>query len=227
MKTALASVLALVFAGAAQANITITGNGKVTYVPNMAQVHVSVSSEALTAAEAWQKNAEIVKKMFAVLKDYGIEEKDFKTTDLNISPRYHQAKDKPAVLIGYVATYDLQITVRKLDKIGGILDQMVASGANRGMGVSFTHDRLEELMEEARLLAVSNARKRAENTVKAAGGTLGILVSINEGGPFVPHMYRFEHVPMSAGANLPIAGGTQELGTSISLTYTINNGIRS
>jgi uncharacterized protein YggE len=227
MKSAIATLVALVCVTSAQAGITITGNGKVTYVPNMASVYISVSSEALTAAEAWKLNAEKVKKMFAALKELGIDEKDFKTSGLNISPRYHHPKDAPAVLIGYTATYDLVITVRKLDQTGELLDKMADAGANRGMGISFTHDRLEELQEQARLLAVTNARKRAEMYVRAAGGSLGTLVSINEGGAFVPHLHRFEHAPMMAKDSLPIAGGQQDLGTSVTVTYTINNGIQS
>ena len=80
MRTALATLATLVVAGVAQANVSITGHGKVTFVPNMAYVHASVSNDAKTAAEAWQKNEAAVKKIFAALKSLGIQEKDFKTT---------------------------------------------------------------------------------------------------------------------------------------------------
>ena len=69
MRTAIATLTALCMASAARANITISGTGKVSYVPNLAHVHVSVSSDAKTAAEAWKKNSELVQKMFAALKD--------------------------------------------------------------------------------------------------------------------------------------------------------------
>ena len=77
------------------------------------------------------------------------------------------------------------------------------------MGISFTHDRLEELQEQARLLAVTNARKH-EMLVKAAGGSLGTLDSINEGGAYVPHLHRFEHADGRRKDSLPIAGGQQD-----------------
>jgi uncharacterized protein len=223
MKTTLATLAALFLVGAARADVTITGQGKVTYVPNLAYVHATVSTDAKTAAEAWKQNSEVVKKLFLVLKDYGIDEKDFKTAGLNVQPRYTRPKDKEPVLIGYTVTYDLQITMRQLSRLGNLLDALVENGANRGMGISFSHDNLDTLVEEARLAAVADARRRAELYVKTAGGSLGGLVSINEGTPYRPQMYRLDHAPASGEAGLPINAGQQELSTSITVTYGINN----
>ena len=190
MRTALATLATLVVAGVAQANVSITGHGKVTFVPNMAYVHASVSNDAKTAAEAWQKTSDAVKRMFQVLKEFGVDEKDFKTAGLNVSPKYIHPKDQEPVLVGYTVTYDLQITMRQLDRLGAMLDQLVANGANRGMGVSFSHDQLDRLIEDARLAAVKDARDRAERYVKAAGGSLGGLLSISEFQALQPRMYR-------------------------------------
>jgi len=205
--------------------VSITGHGKVTFVPNMAYVHASVSNDAKTAAEAWQKTGDAVKRLFQVLKDFGVDEKDFKTAGLNVSPKYIHPKEKEPILVGYTVTYDLQITMRQLSRLGAMLDQLVANGANRGMGVSFSHDQLDQLIEEARLAAVTDARHRADRYVKAAGGSLGALVSISEFHPFQPKMYRLEHAPASGDAGLPIAGGTQDLNASIVVAYTINNNL--
>src|SRR2546428_730079 len=131
MKTKLATLALLVFTGVASADITMTGNGKITYLPNVAQVSFGVSFDAKTANEAWQANAEIVKKLFQVLQERGIDPKDVKTTGLNISPKYFYPKNKKPQLVGYTVTYNLDITVRKLNELGGTLDALVANGANR------------------------------------------------------------------------------------------------
>jgi uncharacterized protein YggE len=68
MKVLYASLCALVLAGSASANITVTGTGKVSYTPDLAHVTVGASSDGNTAAEAWQKNSELVKKIFESLK---------------------------------------------------------------------------------------------------------------------------------------------------------------
>src|SRR6516162_8828135 len=112
----LSSTLAMLFvAGAASANITVTGDGKITFVPNIGVISAGVSSDAREAADAWKKNAEIVKKLFKVLKEQGLDPKDIKTTGLNISPKYIYPKGKQPQLVGYTVTYNLDITIRKLD----------------------------------------------------------------------------------------------------------------
>ena len=69
MKPILATLSLLLSVGLASADITVTGQGKVTYTPDVGTINAGVVSDGKTAAEAWQKNAEIVQKLFAVLKE--------------------------------------------------------------------------------------------------------------------------------------------------------------
>src|SRR5262249_36505538 len=119
MKTVLSSAAALLLmASPAWANITVTGHGKIKYTPNVSYVTVTASIDATTAADAWHKNSEVVKRMFQVLADFGIDEKDFKTAGVRITPRYDHPKDKAPVLVGYTVSYDLAVTVRDMKKLG-------------------------------------------------------------------------------------------------------------
>src|SRR5437870_244406 len=163
------AILALIactgLAGAADTkpvpSITITGTGKVVYVPDVGYIHVGVSSEGWTAAEAWKKNDEIVKKIFEALKKHGVEEKDLKTSNINVQPRYlHRPNEQPQFL-GYTVSYDLNVKVHKLDQMGSLLDSMVDAGANRNMNISFGCSKLDELVEEARAKSVADARRKA------------------------------------------------------------------
>jgi uncharacterized protein len=224
----LASVAALFLAASPSfANITVSGQGKIKFTPNIATITVTASSDAATAAEAWQKNSDVVQKMFQVLKDFGMEEKDFKTAGVHVDARYDRPKDKAPVLVGYTVSYDLSITARDLKKVGKLLDGLVAAGANRGMQISFGMDNPEELVDQARLAAVQDARKKAEIYVKGAGGSLGSLVTITEGS-FQPYpQFRYEHLAsaQTADSSLPIAAGQQELSVTVTVTYTINNNL--
>src|SRR5262249_41371637 len=123
MKALYATLCALVLAGSASANITVTGSGKVTYTPDLAHARVGTSAAGKTAAEAWQKNAEVVKRLFEAMKKLGIDKKDLQTSNLGVSPRYHQVKDEPPQLIGYTAGYTLTIRVRDLNRLGQVLDR--------------------------------------------------------------------------------------------------------
>jgi uncharacterized protein YggE len=231
MKTALASVAALfVMTGVASANITVTGQGKIKYTPDIAHVTVTASSDARTAAEAWQQNSVIVQRMFDVLKSLGIDEKDFKTAGVRVTPRYEHPKDKAPVLVGYTVSYDLTITVRDLKKLGTLLDQLVDAGANRGMGITFAMANPESLLDQARAAAVADARKKADIFVKGAGGQLGGVLTIVEGNALQHKQLYYEHLatPTSGGkSSLPIAAGQQELEVTVTVTYAIHNNLVS
>ena len=102
---------ALLLAATSQAAVTVTGTGKVKYTPDVAHLSFGVSHQAKSAAEAWKLNAEAVKKIFAALKELGIDEKDLQTAHVNVSPVYdHHLERKAPVLVGYVATYELNVT---------------------------------------------------------------------------------------------------------------------
>jgi uncharacterized protein YggE len=222
MKLLYASLCALFLVGSASANITVTGTGKVTYTPDQAHVTVGASSDGSTAAEAWQKNAELVKKMFDALKKLGLEAKDMKTSSVGVTPRYHYVKDQPPRLLGYTASYTLTLTVRDLDKVGPVLDRAVECGANRDVSIRFSVADPEKLLDQARARAVAEARKKAQLYVQGAGAVLGQVQSISEGSFSPWRDVRFEHMSKPAqGASLPIAAGEQEMNVNVTVTYGI------
>jgi len=163
-----------------------------------------------------------VKKLFEVLKKLGIDPKDMKTTGLNISPRYVQHKDQEPELVGYTASYDLSVTVRKFDEAGRVMDALVDSGANRHMNIALGHSDIEQMMDEARTKAAADARKRANLYVTASGASLGQVLSISEGQAFAPNYAPYERVA-KFDAGLAIAAGTQDLSVNITVVYAINH----
>ena len=206
-------------------SITVSGNGKVVYVPDVGYVHVGVSSNGWTAAEAWKKNEEIVKKIFAELKKLGIEEKDLKTSNISVQPRYEHKKDEPPKFLGYTVSYDLSVTVRKLDQMGDVLDGAVEAGANRNLAISFGCSKIDELVDEARLKAVTEARKKANLYVTGAGARLGNVLGISDT-PYYPlhQRYAIEAAMLKdAKASIPVMAGEQELTINLTVTWEIDN----
>jgi uncharacterized protein len=205
-------------------SITVAGNGKVLYVPDIGYIQVGVSSDAWTAAEAWQKNEAIVKKIFAALKKLGVEEKDLKTSNLNVQPRYLNKQNEEPKFLGYTASYDLSVTVRKLDQMGALLDGMVDAGANRNMNISFGCSRIDELVDEARVKAVVDARKKANLYVTGAGAHLGDVLGISDAPNYQQRYFPVDAMALKEGkASLPIAAGEQEMTITVTITWAIDN----
>ena len=182
----------------ASPRITVTGQGKVVFVPDLGYIQVGVSSEGWTAAEAWKKNEGVVKKIFAELKKLGVQEKDFKTSNLSVQLRYLHKQNEQPKFLGYTVTYDLSVTVRKLDQMGALLDAMIDAGANRNMNVSFGHSKLEEMLDQARVKSVAEARKKANLYVTGAGARLGEVLSISD----MPYNHPIHNYPVDAPGGL-------------------------
>jgi uncharacterized protein YggE len=204
-------------------SITVSGNGKVVYVPDVGYIHVGVSSDAWTAAEAWKKNEAIVKKIFAELRQYGVEERDLKTTNLSLQPRYSHKPNEEPKFLGYTASYDLSVRVHDLDLMGPVLDSMVDAGANRNMNISFGCSKVDELIDEAREKAVAEARKKANLYVTGAGAKLGDVLAISDTPWQTPYMPIDAMAVREGKASLPVAQGEQELNITISVTWAIDN----
>jgi uncharacterized protein YggE len=224
----LAACCALILAGMSQASITVTGTGKIKYTPDVAHLGFGVTGEGKTAAEAWKKNADAVKKVFAALRKLGIEEKDLQTGGVNVSPKYHHEKDKEPRLVGYVATYDLNVTVRRLNDVGAALDAAVEAGVNQRASIRFACNDPEKLIQQARLAAVTEARAKARVLSEGAGAGLGLVKTISEG---AHSPWRTHHLEMPARGDLsanplPIAAGEQEVTVSVTVTYELAHASR-
>ena len=221
MKAFVTALSLFVFAGLASASINVTGNGKVIYVPDLGYVNVGVYAEGKTAAEAWEKNREKVEKIFAALQKLGLAPRDMQTSGLNVSPKYiHREKQEPQ-LVGYSVSYDLRVTVRKLDQMGAILDRVVEAGANRNMNISFGCASYEKLLDDARARAVADARKKATIYATGAGARLGKVLKISENAFYAPRDFSYEHKLASGAQAMPIAVGEQEMSAQIHVEYEL------
>ena len=217
------------FAGASgtepRPSITVSGNGKVVYVPDIGYIHVGVSSEGWTAQEAWKKNDEVVKKIFEALKKLGVDEKDLKTSNISVQPRYLNRPNEQPQFLGYTVSYDLSVKVKKLDQMGTVLDSMVDAGANRNMNISFGSSKMDALIKEARRNAVTEARENADLYVTGTGARLGDVLNISD----TPYSHPQHFLPVDALAvregkmSLPVAAGEQETSFTITVTWAIDN----
>mgnify|MGYP001547363658 CR=1 FL=1 len=77
------------------------------------------------------------------------------------------------------------------------------------------------LLAEARQAAVADARAKAETYAKAAGVTLGQILSISEDGGATPRPL-YAPMPMLRAANaVPVAAGEQSIIANIQIVWAI------
>jgi hypothetical protein len=200
--------------------ISVSATGSVAAEPDIAHVTAGVIAEAETAKEAIARNSAAMAKVVSALKGAGIAPKDLQTTSLHVEPRYTQAKDgRPATISGYRVSNQVRLTVRDVKKLGDVLDQAIAAGANQISRIGFDVSSAETVKDEARKQAMANARRRAELYAAAAGVKLGAVLRISES---VSDVSPRESVsPRAMAASVPIEAGTRVLEVEVHVTYAL------
>jgi uncharacterized protein len=218
MKKSLLMVLLsfLVSMGLAQMDttgITVTGTGTTYGEPDMAIVDLGVDSVDADIIVASNKTDEVVKKLLETFKQLGIDEKDVRTSYFNTFRETPYGTDgSPGEAVYHVQNI-MSITVRDITRVGQLVTDSIAAGANVVNNIQYTLSNSSELEGEARTLAMQNATSKAQELAELAGVDLGDIVMITDVSYAVP-------VPMpyarEAAAPASIAAG--QLGVTATIT---------
>ena len=203
-------------------SITVVGSGTAAARPDTAEVSAGVVTQAATAAQALAQNNAAMEKVIKAATAAGIAEKDVQTTNVSVVPQRRQGRQEPQPpdIIGYEVSNQVRIKVRDLTVLGRLLDALVGQGANALGGISFSVGEPAPVLDHARTNAMADARRKAEVYARAAGATLGPLLSIREGAAPVPR-FGGEMPRMMAASPVPVAPGEQEFQASITVTYAL------
>ena len=205
--------------------ITVSGEGKVTAIPDIATLDLGTSIEKGTVAEAQKENTRIMNDLIAKLGGFGVDKKDIQTTNYTIYPVYDYL-DGRSKLRGYTVTQNVHVKVRDLDKLGDIISAAGTAGANQVGGINFTIDEPEALKEQARIEALRNAKDKADALAKVVGVRLRRVVSFEESGGEPPRpipYYAYDKAAMGGEAAAPpsVEAGSTEIKVTATVTYEI------
>ena len=205
--------------------VNVSASGRIAVVPDIARISAGVMTEADTTREALNRNKAVMVKLIDGLKAAGIAANDIQTSSLTVSARYTQGKEgRPSMVSGYTVSNQVRLTVRDLSRLGNILDQTITLGANQTHGIAFEVSNAETLEDDARKLAMENARRRAQVYATAAGAQLGPVLRVSEGGLFDDNtLFRIDKFSGrdSVAASVPVEVGTQSLTVSVQVTYAL------
>jgi uncharacterized protein YggE len=161
------------------------GTGEVMVVPDIAIVTIGVATQAADASAALAANSADLARAIAAIQAAGIADKDIATAGFSIDPVYRQGdnqpSDEPPAIVGYRVDNQVRVTVRDVARSGGLLDKVVAAGANRVSGIAFDLSDRKTPADGAIRAAIADARAKAELMADAAGLRLVRILSLNAG----------------------------------------------
>lgn len=160
--------------------IEVGGSGEAKVTPDRALIYVGVQTKGRTAALAGAENARLANAILDAVRNAGIPRDQIGTMNYSVNPSYRYYPDgrKPE-LTGYDANNTVRIEVRSLELVGKVIDASLGAGANNISGLSYYASQIDATKRDALASATANARLSAEAMAKAAGGTLGPLMTLS------------------------------------------------
>lgn len=208
-----------------QQGIWVSGQGKVTAVPDIATLRLGVQAQAASVADAQAQATGAMDKVMTALTSNGVAKNDIKTQNFNITKltRYDD-KTQTEVVIGYQVTNTVTAKIRDTARAGVIIDDVAAAGGDltRIDGINFSIEDPSAYYTEARKLAMADAKAKANQLAQLAGVTLGNATYITESSysPPIPSPFAFEAKAVGA-VSTPISPGETEITTTVQVTFAI------
>lgn len=155
--------------------LTVTADGMVKVTPDAVRINAAVSTVAATSKEALAANSKTASAVRFAFTSHGIATKDIATQGVTVYPEYNYTQDKGAILIGYRASQNFVVVIRKANTAGVVVDAIVTAGGDNLQlnGVTpYVLDSSKAILG-ARTAAVKNAKSKASSYASLLGIKLG------------------------------------------------------
>jgi hypothetical protein len=205
--------------------ISVRGEGVITTAPDQVRLSVSVATRGENASSAMRSASAKTAEILAVLKNFGVDEKNIQTSRVNVSPTYDYSKQiQPPPIVGYNAANDFTVVFKGklMEKVGEFMDKASAAGATNFGALQYETSKQRELERDAMKKAADDAKARADVLAKQLGASLGQVVTIAEsataGGP-VPMMMK--GAMMEAPSGPPVMQGELSIRAEVSVVFEL------
>ena len=231
--------------------ITVSGHSDVKAVPDVATFGFSVNETGATVQEAQDKAAVKINKAIDYLKKNGIAVGDINNEGYNTNENYdyttpcveevsapskggsvtssmmpvRPCTTKPS---GYMTSQTVEVKIHNIKQDDKRIGQLIAALGAFGVKTTnayYTFDNPQITKQQARLAAIADARKQAEEIASALGVHIKRVTSFTEsyGGGY-PMMYG-SGARMDKATSLPVAPeipvGEQNVSADVSVTYSL------
>lgn len=186
--------------------VQVTGEGEVKSVPNQAILNFGIETFGPNLKDVQNENAKRTQDLLDRLKKLKIAPADIQTDFVQISPRYDYDGGKRKFM-EYNARKNFTVTLNDVSSYGKVLQAVLDAGVEYASGIQFQTSRLKSLEDDARKLAVEDARKKAETLAGPLGKKVGQVIFLQDNNAASPGPVFLKAGLMAADA---FRGGTAE-----------------
>jgi uncharacterized protein YggE len=208
--------------GIRQNAITVSGSASTSADPDQLVVSFGVDTQALTASDATQQNAQKMTAVVNAVQELGIKKDEISTSNFSIFPVYDK---EGRSITGYRTSNTVTVTTDKLQLASKIIDTAVDAGANRVNNIFFTlsDDVRKKLSDQLIEEAVKDAKMKAELALKPLDMQIIGVKSISLEHFIIPQPIPFERVAAEAAfaPPTPIFESEQQVSMSVTVVFLI------
>jgi uncharacterized protein YggE len=210
--------------------VSVRGEGELKVAPDVAIVSIQVQARAKDAKAAQSKNAAEASRVMSALKKE-VDGKDIQTVGLNVNPEYNYGNNGKQAFRGYQAVQTLSVRMKKLDRVGALLDQITSGNPSGDLSaivqsISFDSDKRREIETEVLGVAMKNAEARANALASFAKRSLKAVMRISDSSvqmePYRPVMARLQMADAAQGGATEVATGQISITANVAVEYEMN-----
>lgn len=186
------SVAGTNLAAAAEPNtIAVSGMAEQEVAPDMAYIDVGINVRADDAETARTQEAQIASQIRRALLGLAITDNDLQNTSYYLYQEYKVDRNGVRTADKYVLDSSIKVTVKDLDKLSQVIDNVVEAGATNISNITYALSTQNIIQRQLLATAVENARDKAAVVANAGSRTLGNMLSTDinsfDGGTIVAY----------------------------------------
>lgn len=186
------SVAGTNLAAAAEPNtIAVSGMAEQEVAPDMAYIDVGINVRADDAETARTQEAQIASRIRRALLGLAITDNDLQNTSYYLYQEYKVDRSGVRTADKYVLDSSIKVTVKDLDKLSQVIDNVVEAGATNISNITYALSTQNIIQRQLLATAVENARDKAAVVANAGSRTLGNMLSADinsfDGGTIVAY----------------------------------------
>lgn len=179
-------------AAAAEPNtIAVSGMAEQEVAPDMAYIDVGINVRADDAETARTQEAQIASQIRRALLGLAITDNDLQNTSYYLYQEYKVDRNGVRTADKYVLDSSIKVTVKDLDKLSQVIDNVVEAGATNISNITYALSTQNIIQRQLLATAVENARDKAAVVANAGSRTLGNMLSADinsfDGGTIVAY----------------------------------------
>lgn len=186
------SVAGTNLAAAAEPNtIAVSGMAEQEVAPDMAYIDVGINVRADDAETARTQEAQIASQIRRALLGLAITDNDLQNRSYYLYQEYKVDRNGVRTADKYVLDSSIKVTVKDLDKLSQVIDNVVEAGATNISNITYALSTQNIIQRQLLATAVENARDKAAVVANAGSRTLGNMLSADinsfDGGTIVAY----------------------------------------